>query len=210
MSDKTMSAADIANYFSGIGKTKASLDAGYVTPGHYVNRIDAVKMKLNNDDNPIFVIEQTPLHVISVDLLPDATYQGKSLPGTMNGKPTSSNKQGVACTHLISLTGPGVKMAKSNMKAFAESCLPGFAEASDPEQEAMMAIIVSAEQPLAGMIVEITARSIRTGNNTDFTKITYVGEITIEERLARGLITQEQADALNVALAAAEAAAAIE
>ena len=52
-----------------------------------------------------------------------------------------------------------------------------------------MDIIMSDEQPLAGDLVEVMARSIRTRRDTDFTKITYVGAISNEDRLKRGLIT---------------------
>lgn len=174
---------------SGFGGSKASRDANYVTPGHYVMRIDSVRMKANRKSEPIFVVEMTPIHVLAEDPLTETE-------GLMNGIPTVSNKRGVPCTHLIPLTGPGQEMAMPNMMAFAESLVPGLADESPAEKEAVMDTIVSDEQPLAGLLVEVVARCIVTRKKTHFTKITYIGIVSDEERLKRGLITQEQYDAI--------------
>ena len=44
---------------SGFGGAKASRDANYVTPGHYIMRIDSVRMKQNRNEKEIFVVELT-------------------------------------------------------------------------------------------------------------------------------------------------------
>jgi hypothetical protein len=175
---------------SGFGGTKASRDANYVTPGHYVVRLDSVRMKTNKDDDPIFVIEQTPLHIIAEDKLEE---QG----GCMNGKPVRSNKRGVQATHLIPLTGKGKAMAWPNIMAFGEAVIPGFAEASEADKEETMDLVVTDEQPLAGLMVEVVARSIKTRSESDFTKITYVGVVDNAWRLEHKLITQEEFDLLE-------------
>jgi len=163
--------------FDGIQTTAASRDANYVTPGHYVMRIDDVRLKKNRKEEPIFVIEMTPLHVLASELC------------KMNGKDTASNKQGVPCTHLIPFTGPGKDMALPNIKAFVLGCQPGTDEA-DIDEDAMQ-FIVSDDQPLSGSVVEVVARSIRTKSDKDFTKINYVGPMSLKDRLDRALIDEE-------------------
>jgi len=182
----------MTNPFSGIGKTKASMDANYVTPGHYVNRIDRVILKKNRTGSDIFIIEMTVLHALSVEET------------VMNGKTLSSNREGLPCSQLISFAGAGAEMALPNIKAFAQAVVEGFVEAQDQKdaegndlQELVLASIVSDDQPLAGMMVEVTARSIRTKKDTDYTKVSYVGEVDNAWRLKRGLITQEQMDLLT-------------
>jgi hypothetical protein len=177
---------------SGFGSAKANRDANYVTPGHYINRIESVQMKKNRSDKPIFVIEMTPIHVLAEDQLLEQD-------GKMNGKPVRSNKRGILCTHLIPLTGPGEDMAWGNIMAFGEAIIPGFAEADEAEREETMDLVCEDDQPLAGILVEVVARSIKTRRETDFTKITYVEVVDDAERLKRGLITQEQFDLLNPA-----------
>jgi hypothetical protein len=177
----------MTNPFSGIGQTKASRDANYVNPGGYIMRIDSVRMKKNRKDGPIFVIELTPLHV----LREESTL--------MNGVDVKSNRLGVGCTHLIPFTGPGAEMALPNIKAFAETVIPGFAEAGGKEQEEALALVTGDEQPLAGMMVEITARPIVTRSKKDFTKVNYVEVVDDAARLKRELITQEEFDLLSQA-----------
>jgi len=198
-------------YFTGAGTTKSSRDSNYVTPGHYIMRIESVRQKLNREDAAIFVIEMLPIHVIAKDLLEDNRQ-----PGTMNGTPTFSNKKGVPCSHLISFTGPGKDMALPNIKAFAEVLVPGFAEAFgemaiDPDtkekydvQERTLEGLVEEDgefaQPLAGMLVEVIARSIVTQKSKkDFTKITYVQTLDDADLVRMEIMTQEQYDLLHPA-----------
>lgn len=187
------------NYFAGLGNTKESKDANYVTPGHYIMRLDNVRMKENRKGDAIFVVEQTPIHLLRADLLEE---QG----GCMNGIPTRSNQEGIPCTHLISFAGAGAEMAMPNIKAFAVAVIDGFAEAAGQKdadgndlQEQIMALVVSDEQPLAGTMVEVIARSIKTRAKKDFTKVTYAQVISNEQRLQMGLISQEEFDLLKQA-----------
>jgi hypothetical protein len=179
-----------ANPFAGIGGAKASRDANYVTPGHYVMRLDGVWVRPNRLGNDNFIVEMMPLHVLAED------------PCTMNGKPTFSNKKGIPCSHLVPFVGKGAEMALPNIKGFAECCVEGFAEAQDEVdengnvQEQILKLIVTDDQPLSGLMVEVIARSIRTKSDSDFTKITYVEVVDDAWRLKRGLITQEEYDLL--------------
>ena len=172
------------NPFAGMKDTKASRDANYVTPGHYVMRVDGVHLRENRSNQPIFIIEMTPLHVLSSETC------------LMNNVNTVSNKAGVPCTHLIPLEGKGKDMALPNIKAFLLAAIEG-SEDADIDEETVNDVVAD-NQPLAGLMLEVTARSIRTKANTDFTKVVYRrGEVTDQERLDRKLITKEQFEMLH-------------
>lgn len=179
------------NPFAGIEGVKASRDANYVTPGHYVMRLDAVKIKENRKGEPIFLVEMTPLHVLVAEEVVAKTKKGNET--------LRSNKPGVPCTQLISFAGPGGDMALPNIKAFVCG-VTGCAE--EEVTQDVMKSITSEEQPLAGVMVEVSARLIRTRNtDLDFTKVKYIRRVTNEDRLRSNWITKEEYDAL-----AAEAA----
>ena len=172
------------NPFATIGGVDASRDSNYVNPGHYIMRIDAVKMKENRKGDDIFIVEQTPLHVLAAEEC------------MMNKAPTRSNKPGITCSHLIPFAGPGKDMALPNVKAFAETVVEGFAENPD-KQAALMLVITGDKQPLAGLMVEVVARSIVTRSGSDFTKVVYVEVVDNAWRLERELITPEQFELLS-------------
>lgn len=172
------------NPFAGIGGVKPSQDSSYVTPGHYVARIDAVVVKTNRKGGDNFIVEMTILDVLRAEEV------------VMNKETKVSNKKGAPASHLIPFTGAGAEMALPNIKAFALTVVEGYAEADEAQQEKLMPIIVGKAQPLAGLMVEVVCRAIVTKKGNDFSKVTYADVVSHEWRLQRGLITQEDFDLL--------------
>lgn len=178
----------MTNPFAGVGQAKASHDNNYITPGHYISRVDAVKMKEDcRDGGDAFIVEMIPLFVLA------------EVDEPMNGIPTRSNKAGVKMSHVVKNAGPGKDYFLPNVKQFAETAIDGFAESSDEDQEKLLKRIVAEDQPLAGKVVlEVVARSIvAKGSKKDVTRVTFVKTIDNSDLLAMKLITQEEYDIMQ-------------
>lgn len=151
-------AAAAANMFTGIAAAKAKMDANYESPGHYLERIDRVKVDVTRDNSAFVAIEKTIIHVYDND----------------DGK---GHKPGENVTHML--------MQKHdsflpNMKAFiAAACSMDAAEIT-PEN-AMQ--VCGPTQPLAGTVVECKNRTIMTKKQQPFTLIIYQREVTATELL---------------------------
>lgn len=145
--------------FDGIEEAKASFDAQYLREGHYLLRIDRVKADQTRAKDEFLAVEMTVLH----------TYMDGF------GDPAKWHKPGEAVSHLM------MKKHDSflgNVKAML-SALMGVHESEVTKQDC---IDVSGEgQPMAGMVIEVTARTIMTRQQKPFTKITYNREFPAKD-----------------------------
>ena len=162
--------------FSGIEDVNPSFDANYVRAGKYVSRLDLVALKKNGEGDTNLVIEETILHVID-------NNDGKG------------HKVGEECTHLIANHGKGKRLFMGNVKHFVmkvigctveevtEEIVEGIVEEDDKDGKA---------QPFAGLVIEWSGRDrLAKESGNLYTKVTYVGQISLDERLERGMISEE-------------------
>ncbi len=151
-------AAAASTMFTGIAAAKAKMDANYEAPGHYLERIDRVKIDVTRGQDAFVAIEKTIVHVYDND----------------DGK---GHKVGENVTHMM--------MQKHdsflpNMKAFIAAACSMDAAQITPEN-AMQ--VCGPVQPLAGTVVECKNRSIMTKKQQPFTLIIYQREVPAAELL---------------------------
>lgn len=145
--------------FDGIEGAKASFDAKYQGPGHYLNRIDRVKADKTRAGDEFMAVEMTVMHTFMDGL----------------GAPEKWHKAGEATSHLM------MKKHDSflgNVKAMVANLL-GVHESEVTKADCER--ISSAEQPMAGMVIELSARDILTKKNQPFTKVSYTREVPAVE-----------------------------
>lgn len=144
--------------FDKIADAKTSFDSNWVRPGRYQAEIMGVKLTQKFTGEKFLAIE---LRVVNV--LDDNGGQG--------------HRVGEDITHMLGVMKPGFL---SNFKQFLASTL-GVNPEDVTKEGADKA--VSEEQPLAGIVVELEARTIMVGPNKDkpFTKVMYRGEVVATE-----------------------------
>lgn len=134
--------------FDKIGNVKAKVQANYISPGHYVCRIDKVLAKQNRKQEDTFIIEMTVIHVFDDN----------------DGK---GHKIGEEISNVINFRHD---MALPNIKRFLCAVL------DRPESDITSQVcerVCSDKQPLAGLIVEIQAKPTVTKAGNDFTDVGY-------------------------------------
>lgn len=151
--------------FNGVEEAKASFDTNYVRRGHYLALITRVKADSTRKDEDFVAVEMTILHTYNdgdgKDLQDDPELE-------MGNK---WHRTGEDTSHLM--------MAKhesflSNLKAFIANVM-----GVDPA-EVTKATCVKAcddDQPMAGRVVELKNRVIKTRAGKDFTKVSYSREV---------------------------------
>ena len=150
--------------FAGIADAKARLDANYERPGHYVERIDAIKRGQSRKGDAFLVVEKTVLHVFDDD-------EGRG------------HKAGESVSHMM--------MSKhdsflGNVKAMVAKLLDCATESVDSNACLM---ICDDSQPLGGMLIECKNRNIQTKAGNPFTVINYIREVTAQELIERDLLS---------------------
>lgn len=145
--------------FKGVEGAKASFDASYLGAGHYLCRIDRVKADVTRTKDQFLAVEMTVLH----------TFMDGA------GEPAKWHKAGSAVSHLM--------MAKhdsflGNVKAMV-AALMGVHESEVTQADCEE--LSGANQPLAGMVIEVKARDILTRAQKNFTKVTYEREFPAAE-----------------------------
>lgn len=143
--------------FSGIKEAKARNSSEWLAAGHYICRIDRVKVDTNRGGDTGFFVEMTVLKVLA------------RAPGEWDCK---THHAGASVTHLISKKFPDTFLP--NIKAFVASIMAMKPEAIT---EADVDLIVSDQNPLSGLAVEYSGRMIKTKKNNDFTEISYRGRV---------------------------------
>lgn len=156
--------------FTGVEEAKASTDSNYVRAGHYLARIDRVKADKTRPPamRPFVAVEMSCLHAFADGEL-SLQHNGEEWVGV-----NKWHRPGEGFTDM--------KMADQdpflgNMKALIAGVM-----GVDPNQvtEQDCKDVCKADQPLAGMVIEIRARDIVTKNGKPFTKVTYVREYPAE------------------------------
>lgn len=140
--------------FKGVEGAKASFDASYLRSGHYLLRIDRVKADKTRTKDDFLAVEMTVLHTFA----DSSVHQADA---------SKWHRPGESVSHLM--------MAKhdsflGNVKAMVSS-LMGCHEAEVSEKDCEE--ISSPEQPMGGMVIEVTGRDILTRAGKPFTKISY-------------------------------------
>lgn len=174
--------------FGGIEDKASSFDANYVRAGTYITRIGGAYLRKNRTGEQNFIIEHTVLHVLDDD----------------DGR---GHKVGEEISHVIPNHGGGKDMFLPNVKHFVKKTI-GCTE-EEVTEEIVEGVVDEGEegkdgerkggQPFAGLVVEWTGRGILTKKEKPFTRVTYVGQVTLEERLERGLITEDDFKELTAA-----------
>ncbi len=160
--------------FTGIEDHKASFDANYTRAGHYIALLRLVAIKQNGSGDDNFVIEQTILHVINDD----------------DGK---GHSVGEECSHLIPNHGKGKRMFMGNVKHFIMKVI-GCTDEEVTEEIVEGVVDEKSEkaQPFADLVVEWTGRTrLAKESGLPYTKMSYQGVVSLEDRLERGLITED-------------------
>lgn len=138
--------------FDKIENAKATEGGNWVRPGRYQAELGAIKMVTNRKNQDLMAIESTITAVID-----NAGGVG--------------HRVGEEIVHFLKVE---LDSFLGNAKQFISAALGVHADAIGAEQADT---VVSDEQPLAGIIVEFTATTIKTKAGTDWTKVMYVGAI---------------------------------
>lgn len=151
-------AAVMSNMFSGITAAKASMSSNYFKAGHYLFRVNAVKVGVSRKQESFVAVEVTTIHIFDND----------------DGR---GHRVGEEATHMLMQK---FDQFLPNMKAFiAAAC---SMEANDiTEQNALS--VCGPEQPLAGTVVECQNRITMTQKNNQFTRVNYVRQVLAAELL---------------------------
>lgn len=155
--------------FDGVEKAKASFDSNYVRRGHYYALINRVKADQTRNGDKFVAIEMTILHTFG-------DGDGKELQGPEVDLADKWHAPGEDTSQLL--------MAKQdtflgNFKAFIANVMgvsdteidsKTCEEATDPNN-----------QPMAGKVIELNNRVIKTRAGKDFTKVNYRREVPVAE-----------------------------
>lgn len=138
---------------------KARVDSNWIRPGHYLMRIDRVKLDQNRKDETMMFIEMTPVHV----------YDNDDGAGHRVGEAVS---HGLMKKHDAFL---------GNVKAFLAAAMGCPAE--EIGEDEILAVLDDDEGVLNGTVVEVFAKEIVTKANRPFTSVKYRREVPALELL---------------------------
>ncbi len=139
--------------FDNIENAKATEGGNWVRDGRYQVELGVIKMVTNRSKVEMLAIESTVTVVVD-----------------NNGG--SGHRVGEEIVHFLKVANDSFL---GNSKQFISASLGCHADAVGVEQANT---VISDEQPLAGIVVEFTAQTIKTKANKDFTKVMYLGYIT--------------------------------
>lgn len=145
----------MSSIFSGIKDAKVSPEGNYFKhPSHVWVEVHGVKIVKKFTGEQFVAIEVKVVRVLDED---------------------TPHKVGEDVTHLLKVSSPSFL---GNFKGFvcaALGCEP------DEVDQAAADRVTSDEQPLSGIVLEVTAREITTRAGNPFTKVTYKREVPPEE-----------------------------
>lgn len=145
--------------FDGVEQAKASFDAKYQGAGHYLCRIDRIKADKTRGGDEFMAVEMTVMHTF---------MDGQ-------GAPEKWHKPGESTSHLLMKKHDSFLGNVKALVANVTGCHESEVTKADCER------IASAEQPLAGAVIELSARDILTRKNQPFTKVSYIREVPATE-----------------------------
>lgn len=168
-----------AGIFAGIEQANASMDGNYIRPGTYITQIVRCKDGTSQMNGPFFAVEQKVMVVLD---------PGANDPG---GLPPHS--VGEEMTEMMMKKYPSFL---GNVKAFVSNAL-----GCNPDQVSMQMLgqIISDQQPMANMFVEVFGHTIRTRSGGNFTKTSYRRRVPASE-VAHMLRQQDPTGALTARL----------
>lgn len=149
--------------FDRMGGTKPKQDGNYIQPGNYACRIDRVKLDKNRSGGEFVAVEMTVLHVI----------------GTEEGR--QSHKVGESISRLFCDYGPGKDYFLKELKAFLLAAYGAQPDDLDDDAEAVKVCTDTCDlklQPLAGTIVEVSAKNRVGKTGKDFTNVVFKRRIS--------------------------------
>lgn len=147
-----------ANAIKGIGDAKMRIGANYIRPGHYMLRMDGIKIDETRNKVAFMAVETTVVKVLDDD-------QGKG------------HRVGEAVCHWMKVVDDNFL---PNLKAMIAHIMDMKPE--EIAQEHAM-LICAADQPLTGSVIEVNARQIMTRQNKPFTEVNYKREVPPAEAL---------------------------
>lgn len=150
--------AQLSTMFSGIQQARAKMDANYERTGHYLERIDRVRVDISRKQETFIAIEKTIVFVMDDD----------------DGK---GHKKGEQITHMLMQKHD---MFLPNVKAFIAASLS--MEANQITEAEGMAVC-GVDQPLTGTVLECQNKMIQTKAGHPFTAITYRRDVPASELL---------------------------
>ena len=163
-------AKDVRSLFAGIKDASAKVDAEYDGPGHYLERIEKVKVDQNRKGVRFFAVEKTVIHVFD----------------NAGGHP-DAHRVGDSTTFMVMQSSEYFKI---EVKAFVKSVLEEDLDAkSEDEILDVIQAIVDDSQPLAGTVVEMRNHNRLKKDkkpedeNAFFTKVKFVREVPASELL---------------------------
>jgi len=152
----------MANPFEGLKSARPSINR-YIRSGHYLARIDAVKLAKNRTDGDIFAIEMTNVYTF-----PD----GEAPRG---GQPPHS--VGEAFSEVISRAG-SKDMYLPRIKGFIMSVLNATEDQVD--ENVALQVTDGAVQPLKGLVIELVGKNAKTKvNQKDIVRIDWAGQVPV-------------------------------
>ena len=153
--------------FDSIGQVKASLDANYVKPGHYLFLIENGKLSKARDEIPFVVLEMVCVKVFG----DTADYQPVEDPSA------KGHFVGERASHLIKNGGPGKDMFLPNIKAMVTGVMGIGEDAVKPELVESIFVTEGKESEWRGLVVEVEARNRKTNAGKTFTRVSYKSAI---------------------------------
>jgi hypothetical protein len=178
--------------FSNLSTAKPLADANYIRPGSYLVRLDQLKQGKTRKSIDFAAIESTIIHVID----------------NLNN---TGHRLGESICHFLSKGGAGADYFDSEVCTFLSRIAGVPFDEVKAEAEASAELAFGPEQPFAGIIAHVTARTITTKEGHNFTKVAWQRAVPYSEALL--MLTDEEKesfykDGLLEKLAAQEVAAA--
>jgi len=149
-----------AGLFSGIKEAKVNVSSEYIRPGRYLMRIDATKYLQTRKSGDGVAAEMTVVHVFDND-----TGRGHSA--------------GAEVSQLF------LKKSEyffSDVKSFVGAVMEVDPAVIGTEEATQ---VFDGSNPLAGMVVEVSARQITTQKNSVFTKVSFIRHVPPAEVLTQ-------------------------
>ena len=150
------------NMFGGLKAARMSMDSNWMKEGHYLMRIDLVKIDQNRNEETAVFIECTVVHIYT-----NANDAGETM-----------HRLGESCCQSIWKKHKDTFLG--NVKAFLAAAT-GYPPTEIEEKHILQ--IIDDDQPLCGTVLEVKNRVILTKAKTPFTKINWKREVPPAELL---------------------------
>ena len=151
-------------FFRNIGNVKAQQSTRYEEAGHYIMRVECIKQGESRKGVDFIAIEKTVLQVIDNEVINPITLE-KSV----------GHRKGEEVTHMIMMD------KDAAMPEFKSTLIALSGDDEEAITEEVCDMVVSDEQPLAGLVVEMVNTLVKTKSGGLFTKKNYKRVLTPQE-----------------------------